>query len=48
MSEKAEDVAKELEDAGTGEIDDTVLEDVSGGGTTSERETDVINGNCGC
>ncbi len=47
MDQKPEDVAKELEDAGSGEIDETVLEDVSGGAASSDEETN-INNNGGC
>ena len=46
MSENPEDVAKELEDTGS-EVDDSVLEDVSGGGL-SEADADTnINNNGG-
>jgi hypothetical protein len=45
MSEKPEDVAKELEDTGS-EVDDSVLEDVSGG-ELSDAEAN-INNNGGC
>lgn len=46
MSEKPEDVAKELEGTDS-EVDDSVLEDVSGGGELSEAEVNN-NNNGGC
>jgi len=46
MSENPEDVAKELEDTGS-EVDDSVLEDVSGGQLTeAEDVNNIINGSC--
>jgi hypothetical protein len=46
MSEKPEDVAKELEDTGS-EVDDAVLEDVAGG-ELSDQEIVNNNNNGGC
>jgi len=46
MSEKPEDVAKELEGTDS-EVDDSVLEDVSGG-ELSDAEPNNINNNGGC
>jgi hypothetical protein len=46
MNEKPEDVAKELEGTDS-EVDDSVLEDVSGGLSDAEAENNnIINGSC--
>ena len=45
MSEKPEDVAKELEDTGS-EVDDAMLEDVSGGEISAEEVNNNNNGGC--
>jgi hypothetical protein len=45
MSEKPEDVAKELEDTGS-EVDDSVLEDVSGGELSDAEVNNNNNGGC--
>lgn len=47
MSEKPEDVAKELEGTDS-EVDDSVLEDVSGGGLSDADADTNINNNGGC
>lgn len=46
MSESPEQVAKELENTESGELDEKGLEEASGG--TAKEEEIVINGNCGC
>jgi hypothetical protein len=45
MSEKPEDVAKELEDTGS-EVDDAMLEDVAGGELSDAEVNNNNNGGC--
>jgi hypothetical protein len=47
MSEKPEDVAKELEGTDS-EVDDSVLEDVSGGQLSEAEDTNNNINNGGC